>query len=162
MKYLISALFFLFISNPSYSTPLSSSWTLTNSSSTGSVVLMPLKSNTIVHFTFEYSRNCAPLFSYTEIKGGSYGVPISQTRLKNTLFAIIIDNQTTRWHSAKTTYTNGYEVALGFERDTFHSLFPAKKLGVINEQGNIFMFPKANLNEKLNEAIEICKKKVLG
>ena len=106
----------------------------------------------------EYARQCDPLFSFIEISGDRLGTTISQEVLTGSKIGVLLNGKFYTWHAAKTTYSNGFEAALGIPNElALQLLVNVDTLTFVTPDGERIPLPIGNFSQSFQSAAEACR-----
>lgn len=161
MKRVYIAGFFLASVLPSYA----QSWSIDTRGASGPIVQLTLPSvagkSRTSFVALEYARRCDPLFSFIEVAGTKLGSPVSQAVLSGSKIGLILNGNFYTWHAAKTTYSNGYEAALGITNElALQLLVNVQSLYFVTPDGERIQLQSAGLSKALQTGIEYCRSRI--
>lgn len=140
-------------------------WEVKTESSPGPLIQVDIPSQDgkkrAVFIAFEYARKCDPIFSYAEIKGRSFGRPISKKVLKNSKIGLVVNGNFHTSNAGLVTYDNGYEAGFGMPNSLVLQLLVAlDSFSYVAPSGDVIPLPRKDFKKSFLEAIELCRQAI--
>jgi len=115
----------------------------------------------IVFVSFEYARQCDPIFSIAELTGYRLGNPITRDVLRNSRLGVYFNGTFQTSDAALIIYDNGYEAGFSISNELLLGfLTNLDSMSFVTPNGERIPLPKPGFREAMYTAMDVCRSRM--